>query len=137
MNKVLFVEDGSVDVDELQEILPEVPIIIYRQGSLKPEFQDVDTPVKVVKKEPCEPEGMCADKADPTFTPEEIRAAISEALSLKGESFYNAANKKYEKMYTLNPQNIEFFAACVLRELTEAKTCEAIHIRGADPSGDN
>ena len=80
MNKVLFVEDGSVDIDELQEMLPEVPIIIYRQGSLKPEFQDVDTTVKVVKKEPFEPEGMCADKADPTFTPEEIRASISAAL---------------------------------------------------------
>lgn len=50
MSKVLFVEDGSVDVDELQEMLPEVPIIIYRQGSLKPEFLDVDTTVKVVKK---------------------------------------------------------------------------------------
>ena len=137
MNKVLFVEDGSVDVVELQEMLPEVPIIIYRQGSLKPEFQDVDTQVKVVKKEPCEPEGMCADKALPTFTPDEIREAIHAALSLKGESFYNAANKKYEKMYTLNPQNIELFAACVLKELTEAKTCEAIHIRGANPSGDN
>ena len=137
MNKVLFVEDGSVDVVELQEMLPEVPIIIYRQGSLKPEFRDVDTPVKVIKKEPCEPEGMCADKALPTFTPDEIRAAIHAALSLKGESFYNTANKKYEKMYTLNPQNIELFAACVLKELTEAKTCEAIHIRGADPSGDN
>ena len=103
MNKVLFVEDGSVDVVELQEMLPEVPIIIYRQGSLKPEFRDVDTPVKVIKKEPCEPEGMCADKALPTFTPDEIRAAIHAALSLKGESFYNTANKKYEKMYTLNP----------------------------------
>lgn len=136
MNKVLFVEDGSVDVDELQEILPEVPIIIYRQGSLKPEFQDVDTPVKVIKKELCEPEGMCADKADPTYTPDEIRNAISAVLSLKGESFYNAANKKYEKIFTLNPQTIEFFAACVLRELTEAKTCGAVHIRGVDPSDD-
>lgn len=137
MNKLLFVEDGSVDVDELQEILPEVPIIIYRQGSLKPEFLDVDTTVKVVKKEPCEPEGMCAAKADPTYTPDEIRNAISAALSLKGEPVYSAAANKYEKFFTLKPQNIEFFAACVLRELTEAKTCGTTHIRGADPSGDN
>lgn len=131
MSKILFVEDGSVDVDEVQQMLPEVPIVIYRAGSIKPEFTDIDTPVNVIKKEPCEPEGMCAVKADPTFTPEEIRKAISAALSLKGESYYNTAAGKYEKFFTLNPKNIDFFTACVIRELTEAKTC------GADPSGDN
>ena len=131
MNKVLFVEDGSVDVDELQEMLPEVPIIIYRQGSLKPEFQDVDTPVKVIKKEPCEPEGMCADKALTTFTPDEIREAIKQALLSIGKKKFNIESQSYTHMLLQDSESIDFFAACVLGELTEAKTC------GADPSGDN
>lgn len=41
INKVLFVEDGSVDTGELKKILPYVPIIVYRQGSCKPEFVDL------------------------------------------------------------------------------------------------
>ena len=40
INKVLFVEDGSVDVDEVAKIFPYMPIIVYRQGSPKPEFVD-------------------------------------------------------------------------------------------------
>ena len=27
---ILFVEDGSVDVDELKKTLPEVPVIVWR-----------------------------------------------------------------------------------------------------------
>ena len=41
INKVLLVEDGSVDVDELAETFPYLPIIIYRQGAPKPEFVDL------------------------------------------------------------------------------------------------
>lgn len=131
MSKILFVEDGSVDVDEVQQMLPEVPIVIYRSGSIKPEFTDIDTPVNVIKKEPCEPEGMCADKALPTFTPEEIREAIKQTLLNKGNANWNVESQSYIHTFLLNSASIDFFTACVIRELTEAKTC------GADPSGDN
>lgn len=131
MSKILFVEDGSVDVDEVQQMLPEVPIVIYRAGSIKPEFTDIDTPVNVIKKEPCEPEGMCADKALPVYTPEEIREAIKQTLLNKGNANWNVESQSYIHTFLLNSASIDFFTACVIRELTEAKTC------GADPSGDN
>lgn len=42
--KFLLVEDGSIDVDELQQFFDEqdikIKIIIYRQGSLKPELKE-------------------------------------------------------------------------------------------------
>lgn len=131
MSKILFVEDGSVDVDEVQQMLPEVPIVIYRAGSIKPEFTDIDTPVNVIKKEPCEPEGMCADKALPVYTPEEIREAIKQTLLSKGKKQWNIESQSYIHTFLLNSASIDFFTACVIRELTKAKTC------GADPSGDN
>lgn len=38
-----LIEDGSVDVDELQQFINEndlkIKIIIYRQGSIKPELK--------------------------------------------------------------------------------------------------
>ena len=41
--KILLVEDGSVDVDELQNLFDEqymkIKIIIYRQGAPKPELK--------------------------------------------------------------------------------------------------
>lgn len=121
MSKVLFVEDGSVDVDELQKILPEVPVIIYRAGSLKPEFVDVDTSVNVIKKEPCEPEGMCADKALPVYTPEEIITVIRQTLS----------DYDYDQL-CINMCNVDSFAKCIIQRLSAMKTES-----GVDPSGDN
>lgn len=42
--KLLFVEDGSVDVDELQQFFDEqdmmIKIVIYRQGAPKPELKE-------------------------------------------------------------------------------------------------
>lgn len=39
-----LIEDGSVDVDELQQFIDEndlkIKIIIYRQGSIKPELKN-------------------------------------------------------------------------------------------------
>lgn len=41
--KYWLIEDGSVDVDELQQFIDEhnlkIKIIIYRQGSIKPELK--------------------------------------------------------------------------------------------------
>ena len=121
MSKVLFVEDGSVDVDELQDILPEVPVIIYRAGSLKPEFVDVDTPVNVIKKEKSGPEGMCADKALPVYTPEEIGKVIRQMLSDDG----------YDQL-CINTYNVDSFVRCIMQRLSAMKTES-----GADPSVDN
>ena len=46
IKKFLFIEDGSVDVDELGERLmdtnPEILIVVYRQGSASPELVDVE-----------------------------------------------------------------------------------------------
>lgn len=43
--KFMFVEDGSVDIDELLEEMseknPEIKVVVYRQGSNKPEFLDL------------------------------------------------------------------------------------------------
>lgn len=42
--KYWLIEDGSVDVDELQQFIDEnnlkIKIIIYRQGSTRPELKD-------------------------------------------------------------------------------------------------
>ena len=39
-NKILLVEDGSVDVDDLEEWFGDkgVKVVVYRQGANKPEF---------------------------------------------------------------------------------------------------
>lgn len=39
--KVLYVEDGSVDVDELEQSLKDTKVIVYRQGAVKPDMIDV------------------------------------------------------------------------------------------------
>ena len=44
--KFLFIEDGSVDIDELEDLNfknPEIKIIIYRQGSARPEIVDISS----------------------------------------------------------------------------------------------
>lgn len=45
VEKFIFVEDGSVDADELEESLstsnPEIKVVIYRQGSQRPELIEV------------------------------------------------------------------------------------------------
>ena len=44
VKKFLFIEDGSVDTDELGRRLeknPEIAIVVYRQGSLPPQLIDV------------------------------------------------------------------------------------------------
>lgn len=42
--KYWLIEDGSLDVDELQQFIDEnnlkIKIIVYRQGSQKPELKD-------------------------------------------------------------------------------------------------
>ena len=121
MSKVLFVEDGSVDVDELQKILPEVPVIIYRAGSLKPEFVDVDTPVNVIKQEPREQEDMCADKALPVYTPEEIGKVIRQMLS----------DDDYDQL-CIDAYNVDSFVMCIMQRLSSMKTES-----GADTSVEN
>jgi hypothetical protein len=45
VQKFIFVEDGSVDADELIETLaesnPEIKVIVYRQGAATPELVEV------------------------------------------------------------------------------------------------
>ena len=44
VDKFLFVEDGSVDVDELEDALEgqHIKVVVYRQGSTPPVLKDVD-----------------------------------------------------------------------------------------------
>lgn len=45
VEKIIFVEDGSVDIEELEQTLtnnPEIKYIIYRQGSCVPLLTDLD-----------------------------------------------------------------------------------------------
>lgn len=46
IKKFIFVEDGSVDTDELTELLelsnPEIKVVVYRQGARPPELVEVD-----------------------------------------------------------------------------------------------
>ena len=47
IKNVIYVEDGSVDVDELQESLGEdTKVIVYRQGSKPPEIIQLAEPIK-------------------------------------------------------------------------------------------
>ena len=44
IKKFLFIEDGSVDIDDLGERLagnPEIAVVVYRQGSLPPQLVDI------------------------------------------------------------------------------------------------
>lgn len=44
IKKFLFIEDGSVDTDELGKRLvsnPEIAVVVYRQGSLPPLLVDI------------------------------------------------------------------------------------------------
>ena len=40
-NQVLLVEDGSVDLDDVKEALPDIPVIVYRAGAVPPTFVDI------------------------------------------------------------------------------------------------
>lgn len=43
----MYVEDGSVDVAELESELPDTKIIVYRQGACPPELKDIQSnPIK-------------------------------------------------------------------------------------------
>lgn len=47
IKNIIYVEDGSVDVDSLQEDLGEdTKIIIYRQNSKRPEIEQLATPIE-------------------------------------------------------------------------------------------
>ena len=49
IKNIIYVEDGSVDVDELQECLgEETKIIVYRQGATKPEILQLAEPMTTV-----------------------------------------------------------------------------------------
>ena len=46
----IFVEDGSVDIDELQcELGDETKVIVYRQGASRPEIKQPESPIYTFK----------------------------------------------------------------------------------------
>lgn len=47
IKNIIYIEDGSVDVDELQKTFgEETKIIVYRQGAVKPIIEQVAVPIK-------------------------------------------------------------------------------------------
>lgn len=45
--KIMYVEDGSVDVAELESELPDTKTIVYRRGACPPELKDIQSnPIK-------------------------------------------------------------------------------------------
>ena len=106
MNKlILFVEDGSVDVEELKKTLPEVPVIIYRQGSIKPEFKEVDTTIVINRT---------------NNTPIEIRNAIFNTfIELSDKCFLPVADE-FQHRYIITDENIRDFMDKVMEKLNGA-----------------
>jgi hypothetical protein len=46
IKNIIYVEDGSVDVDKLEaDLTEETLIIIYRQGSICPKIEQLDEPL--------------------------------------------------------------------------------------------
>lgn len=46
----IFVEDGSVDIDELEEALgSETKVIVYRQGAIQPKIEQPELPISTYK----------------------------------------------------------------------------------------
>lgn len=108
--KVLFVEDGSVDVDELEKMdLGVDNIIIYRQGSKRPEFVDMETP----------------ETKGGEFTEKAICYAVAKAItaSAKCVTEYKTIDNCLETTWRIN--NID---ACVDRVISI--------LRGENPDAD-
>lgn len=52
--KILYIEDGSVDlnrIDDLCDANPEIFVIVYRQGAMQPELVDIKNGVKRYERE--------------------------------------------------------------------------------------
>lgn len=87
--KVLFVEDGSVDVDKLEEMdLGVDSIIIYRQGSKRPEFVDLEAP----------------DTKSGEFDEKAIRFAVAKAIATLSDCVgtYNAIDNRIITTYHID-----------------------------------
>ena len=110
IKKVLFVEDGSVDIDELEKIdLGVDNIIIYRQGSKRPEFVDLEAP----------------DTKGGGFDEKTISYAVAKAIRCCSNrvSQYNAASDEIHTTW-----RIEDIDACVDKVISI--------LRGEDPDVD-
>lgn len=124
MNKtILFIEDGSVDVDDVKEALPGIELVVYRQGAPMPTFVDVEV------SDPCE--GICEDTdkedATPRFKAEEVRSAIKKTFKeICKKTTYSPFATQYQTSFILNEALLPCFIDDVITTLTE----------GADPSDD-
>ena len=78
----IFVEDGSIDVEELENALgSESKVIVYRQGASRPEIKQPESPISTFK-----------DKSH-----EETKKVLEKVLSFKmSKKLY----KELEELYT-------------------------------------
>ena len=88
IKNIIYVEDGSVDVDELREVLgSDTHIIIYRQGAPKPEVLTLSEPMLTAQ-----------DEKENTFKNSDFCTTLTlthnEVKDLAIEPFLNTNNKK-------------------------------------------
>ena len=85
----LYVEDGSVDVDALEDSLgEETRIIIYRQGSKPPILEQPKEPIKTVFDEVLDKKNRAIERAKYMLTcafrldmPDEVRERLESAYN--------------------------------------------------------
>ena len=92
IKNIIYVEDGSVDVDELQSNLGEdTKIIVYRQGATKPVIEQLATPIQTAF-DYSEREAR-REKALNDYSWEEIKQAV-ENYYINGEVPFKVGEKK-------------------------------------------
>lgn len=102
-NQVLLVEDGSVDLDEVKEALPDIPVIVYRNGAVPPTFVDISHDPSFDGLAAGEPKPEVIERDSPA-TMERVWQAIKRVFDEKcykerNELTYQENNKFYGDVY--------------------------------------
>lgn len=81
----IFVEDGSIDVDELKDAVgSETKVVVYRQGATPPEIKQPEKPVSTY-----------TDKSH-----KETKRVLEEVLSYKmSKKLYKQLKELYDDFY--------------------------------------
>ena len=86
---ILYVEDGSVDVDQLHEDLGEdVYVVIYRQGSNPPKLEQPEKPLQSI---------LDGENLRLSNKLENVRTVLEEVFEMK---MSKKLNRKLDELYT-------------------------------------
>ena len=112
---VILAEDGSVDEDELKKQFGDnVPIIIYRQGAVKPEIQHLEEPITVV----CENESSQTDESNKEH--ELLKKIIENCdLSFEYSPEYDGTNCKIDSEIILSDDEVKMINSFNKEQLEE------------------